>query len=65
MNKERYFLISGKMSDGTRIESRVLEDYIQKAVSNGHRHIRVKAYGQHGIGGRLWQEDLDDAIQYH
>lgn len=62
MNRERYFLISGKTKDGIRIESRVLEDYIQKAVSNGHRHIRVKAFGQHGIGGRLWREDLDETV---
>ncbi len=37
------------------MESRVLEEQIQEAVANGHRHIEVKAFGQHGIGGRLWK----------
>jgi NADPH-dependent glutamate synthase beta subunit-like oxidoreductase/glutamate synthase domain-containing protein 3/Pyruvate/2-oxoacid:ferredoxin oxidoreductase delta subunit len=32
-----------------------LEEQIQEAVANGHRHIEVKAFGQHGIGGRLWK----------
>ena len=51
--KERSYLISG-MENGHRIESRVLEEQIQEAVSEGHRYIEVDAFGQHGIGGRLW-----------
>jgi NADPH-dependent glutamate synthase beta subunit-like oxidoreductase/glutamate synthase domain-containing protein 3/ferredoxin len=49
-----YYLISGR-ENGVRIESRVLEERIQAAVKNGHRYIEVDAYGQHGIGGRLWK----------
>ena len=40
---------------GVRVESRVLEERIQKAVADGHRHIEIIAQGQHGIGGRLWR----------
>ena len=39
---------------GKRVESRVLEEQIQEAVSNGRRSFEIQAYGQHGIGGRLW-----------
>jgi len=51
---DRYYRISGK-SEGTRLESRVLEELIQQAVEQGRRHIEVDAFGQHGIGGRLWK----------
>ena len=37
------------------MESRVLEERIQKAVADGHRRIEIIAQGQHGIGGRLWR----------
>jgi NADPH-dependent glutamate synthase beta subunit-like oxidoreductase/Pyruvate/2-oxoacid:ferredoxin oxidoreductase delta subunit len=40
---------------GIRMESRVLEERVQKAVSDGYRHIEIIAQGQHGIGGRLWR----------
>jgi NADPH-dependent glutamate synthase beta subunit-like oxidoreductase/glutamate synthase domain-containing protein 3/Pyruvate/2-oxoacid:ferredoxin oxidoreductase delta subunit len=40
---------------GIRMESRVLEERIQKAVRDGYRHIEIIAQGQHGIGGRLWR----------
>ncbi|MCX5821068.1 MAG: FAD-dependent oxidoreductase [Deltaproteobacteria bacterium] len=40
---------------GIRMESRVLEERIQKAVIDGYRHIEIIAQGQHGIGGRLWR----------
>ncbi|MGD0820804.1 MAG: FAD-dependent oxidoreductase [Desulfomonilia bacterium] len=46
-------VISG-MEDGKRVQSRVLEERIQQAVLSGRLNIEVKAYGQHGIGGRLW-----------
>lgn len=50
--------ISG-LSDGYRLESRVLEEQIQQAVADGSRSIEVEAYGQHGIGGRLWKAGDD------
>lgn len=45
--------ISGQ-ENGERIESRILEDRIQEAAKNGAETIEVEAFGQHGIGGRLW-----------
>ena len=51
---DRYYRISGK-SEGTRLESRVMEELIQQAVEQGQRLIEVDAFGQHGIGGRLWK----------
>ena len=45
--------ISGH-ENGVRVESRILEERIQSAVQNGGRHLEIDAYGQHGIGGRLW-----------
>ncbi len=56
MDKEQYYRISGKI-DGIRIESRVLEEQIQEAITSGHRHLEIDAFGQHGIGGRLWKAD--------
>jgi NADPH-dependent glutamate synthase beta subunit-like oxidoreductase/glutamate synthase domain-containing protein 3/NAD-dependent dihydropyrimidine dehydrogenase PreA subunit len=47
-------IISG-LKDGVRADSRDLETTLQKAVEGGHRCIEVHAYGQHGIGGRLWK----------
>ena len=40
---------------GIRVDSRILEERIQKAVADGYRNIEVTALGQHGIGGRLWR----------
>ena len=51
--KNKKIIINGK-ENGKRIESRVLEEKIQKAVKDGYRNIEVNAFGQHGIGGRLW-----------
>lgn len=51
---QEYVVISGKV-DGHRLESRMLEEQIQDAVAQGHTRLHVKAYGQHGIGGRLWK----------
>ncbi len=42
------------MENGARVESRVLEARIQDAVANGARSLEIDAYGQHGLGGRLW-----------
>jgi len=55
------FLIWGKEKN-QRIESRVLEERIQRNVSEGHRRIEVRAFGQHGIGGRLWTAG-DESIE--
>ncbi len=52
-NQQSYW-IAGK-EEGRRLESRGLEERIQQAVSEGHHFLKVKAYGQHGIGGRLWR----------
>jgi hypothetical protein len=43
------------MDQGRRLESRVLEERIQSAVGEGRHFLKVKACGQHGIGGRLWR----------
>jgi glutamate synthase domain-containing protein 3 len=51
---DQYHIISGVVDD-RRIESRLLEEKIQEAVAQGHTHLLVQAYGQHGIGGRLWR----------
>jgi NADPH-dependent glutamate synthase beta subunit-like oxidoreductase/glutamate synthase domain-containing protein 3/Pyruvate/2-oxoacid:ferredoxin oxidoreductase delta subunit len=54
MHSDPYQVIPGKIN-GRRIESRVLEEHIQTAVSQGHSRLLIEAYGQHGIGGRLWR----------
>ncbi|MDJ0720474.1 MAG: FAD-dependent oxidoreductase [Desulfobacterales bacterium] len=51
-----YHIISGQQN-GERIESRVLEEKIQEAVASGERNLKVLAFGQHGIGGRLWKAE--------
>ncbi len=43
------------IEDGNRLSSRKLEEKIQTAVENGYYNLHVHAYGQHGIGGRLWK----------
>ncbi len=43
------------MEKGVRVESRILEERIQKALHDGHRCVEIIAHGQHGIGGRLWE----------
>ena len=53
-SNQEYLEISGKVDD-RRLESRVLEEQIQDAVAQGHTRLHIKAYGQHGIGGRLWK----------
>ncbi len=45
--------------DGNRLDSRILEERIQEAVAGGYRHLTVQAFGQHGIGGRLWRAGND------
>ncbi len=58
MSKEEYSLISGE-KDGCRLESRVLEEMIQDEVARGGRKLEINAFGQHGIGGRLWKAGSD------
>ncbi|HQP31098.1 MAG TPA: hypothetical protein PLB81_07205, partial [Deltaproteobacteria bacterium] len=48
------FTIAG-VENGKRVESRILEERIQRAIEEGYRDIVVEADGQHGIGGRLWE----------
>jgi len=60
MARESYW-ISGK-EQGHRLESRILEERIQKAVAQGHRVLEVEAFGQHGIGGRLWKAGDDRVL---
>ena len=52
--ESEFYTIAGK-ENGNRLESRILEEKIQQAVSAGHRNLKIEAYGQHGIGGRLWK----------
>ena len=54
IEKDKFCVIKG-VENGKRVESRVLEERIQEAVSKGYRYIEVEALGQHGIGGRLWR----------
>jgi NADPH-dependent glutamate synthase beta subunit-like oxidoreductase/glutamate synthase domain-containing protein 3/NAD-dependent dihydropyrimidine dehydrogenase PreA subunit len=42
------------MENGRRVDSRILEERIQRAVTQGARDLTVEACGQHGIGGRLF-----------
>ena len=47
-------MIAGQQ-DGERVRSRILEERVQKAIADGHRRLQIEAFGQHGIGGRLWR----------
>jgi NADPH-dependent glutamate synthase beta subunit-like oxidoreductase/glutamate synthase domain-containing protein 3/ferredoxin len=53
MESEQVCRISG-VENGLRLDSRNLEERVQRAVADGHRRLEVEAFGQHGIGGRLW-----------
>jgi NADPH-dependent glutamate synthase beta subunit-like oxidoreductase/glutamate synthase domain-containing protein 3/NAD-dependent dihydropyrimidine dehydrogenase PreA subunit len=54
MNEQHSAKVSGKKF-GQRVDSRILEEEIQQLVKQGFRNLNIKAYGQHGIGGRLWR----------
>lgn len=56
MKKAAIHHISG-IEGGRRVESRVLEERIQTALRQGHRHMEIEAFGQHGLGGRLWNSE--------
>jgi len=53
MTKARMLTISGKEASG-RVSSRILEERIQEAVRGGACNLEIQAFGQHGIGGRLF-----------
>lgn len=53
-SQTKYHVIAGRLA-GERVASRILEEQIQEAVAQGHRALHIDAYGQHGIGGRLWR----------
>jgi NADPH-dependent glutamate synthase beta subunit-like oxidoreductase/glutamate synthase domain-containing protein 3/NAD-dependent dihydropyrimidine dehydrogenase PreA subunit len=55
MMSEKPTIIIPGSEKGARVDSRILEERIQRAVSDGHRRIEIIAQGQHGIGGRLWK----------
>ena len=54
MTKKDTIKIAG-VENSVRVESRILEERMQRAVADGYRQIEVTAFGQHGIGGRLWR----------
>ncbi|WP_035237785.1 FAD-dependent oxidoreductase [Desulfobacter vibrioformis] len=67
MKKSEYIFIAGKR-DEKRISSRVLEEIIHQHVKRGNRKLEIQAFGQHGIGGRLWDcapEKMDIRIIGH
>ena len=61
MEDQHIAKISGKQF-GQRLDSRILEEEIQKLIKQGYRNFNIKAFGQHGIGGRLWQAG-NDSVQ--
>jgi NADPH-dependent glutamate synthase beta subunit-like oxidoreductase/glutamate synthase domain-containing protein 3/NAD-dependent dihydropyrimidine dehydrogenase PreA subunit len=54
MSKDAFIKISGREED-KRISSRHLEEIVHRHIKNGRRNIEVEGFGQHGIGGRLWE----------
>jgi NADPH-dependent glutamate synthase beta subunit-like oxidoreductase/glutamate synthase domain-containing protein 3/Pyruvate/2-oxoacid:ferredoxin oxidoreductase delta subunit len=58
MSSKPTIIIPGS-EKGVRVDSRLLEERVQKAVKDGHRHIEIIAQGQHGIGGRLWRSGVE------
>jgi len=58
MKKSDYIFVAGKR-DEKRIPSRVLEEIIHQHIQRGNRKLEVQAFGQHGIGGRLWDAGAD------
>lgn len=53
MRHDDFIYIPGKREE-KRIPSRVLEEIVHQQIRGGHRKLEVEAFGQHGIGGRLW-----------
>ncbi len=59
MSSDAFIKLTGKKDD-KRLSSRILEDLIHHHIRNGRRNIEVEAFGQHGIGGRLWDAGAED-----
>jgi NADPH-dependent glutamate synthase beta subunit-like oxidoreductase/glutamate synthase domain-containing protein 3/ferredoxin len=53
MTENTFVKISGKHGEN-RVPSRVLEDIILQHIKDGHTKLEIEGFGQHGIGGRLW-----------
>ena len=62
MKTSDYIYISGKREE-KRIPSRVLEEIILQHIKSGNRKLEIEAYGQHGIGGRLWDATEETHIR--
>jgi NADPH-dependent glutamate synthase beta subunit-like oxidoreductase/glutamate synthase domain-containing protein 3/NAD-dependent dihydropyrimidine dehydrogenase PreA subunit len=62
MKTSDYIYISGKREE-KRIPSRVLEEIILQHIKSGNRKLEIEAYGQHGIGGRLWDASEETHIR--
>jgi len=58
MAKQKFVKISGK-ENGKRIPSRIMEEIVHQHIKDGHRYLEIEGYGQHGIGGRLWDAGSD------
>ncbi len=58
MKTTDYLYIPGKRED-KRIPSRVLEEIIHRHIRSGQHNLEIEAFGQHGIGGRLWTAGTD------
>ena len=58
MKSSEYIYIPGTR-EGKRIPSRVLEEIIHQHIKGGQRKLEVEAFGQHGIGGRLWDAEQE------
>jgi len=53
--------LKGKDESG-RVSSRVLEERVQEAVRSGARKIEIQAFGQHGLGGRIFLTDNEKVV---
>ncbi len=58
MTHDDFIYIPGRREE-KRIPSRVLEEIIHQQIRGGHRNLEIEAFGQHGIGGRLWDAGTD------
>ncbi len=60
-NKNTFIKISGKQGEN-RIPSRVLEEIVHQHIKDGHTKLEIDGFGQHGIGGRLWDAENNHHI---
>ena len=54
MSRVETICLKGKDKAG-RVPSRILEERVQEAVRSGAGRIEIEAFGQHGLGGRIFQ----------